>query len=112
MEVFSRFGAVWRHAPAAGLAWLGLALVWRGLRGGRNGARGLLRRRAGLVGRFEGFRLTVVGPVLVGLGAAWLWQAPALLVLALGIGVVEILESSVVIAALRRDGGRVATNRA
>jgi hypothetical protein len=76
----------------------GLALVWRGLLG----ARGLLRRRIDMLQRMEGFRLTVFGLVLLGIGAALIWQAQWLLLLSLGIGFVEILESSTLIAVWKR----------
>ena len=35
MDSVALSDAPWRHVSAAGLAGLGLALVWRGLRGGR-----------------------------------------------------------------------------
>jgi hypothetical protein len=88
----------WLVAFAVALLLAGCALVWRGLRGEGDGERGLLRRRADMLGRIEGFRLTVFGLVLLGIGGAVLWQAQWLLLLALGIGVVEILESSTLIA--------------
>jgi len=93
----------WPH-PAAILVLLGLLLLWHGLLGWPHGKRALLRRGDSFLDRIEGFRLAVVGLVLIGLGAAWLFLAPLLLFLALGIGFVEILESSVVIAAWRRRG--------
>lgn len=80
----------------------GGASVWRGLRGGRGGERGLLRRRTAMLGRIEGFRLMVFGLVLIGVGLSIAWQAQWLLLLALGIGFVEILESSALIAFWRR----------
>jgi hypothetical protein len=86
------------HGPAIVLALLGITLVWRGLWGERDGARGLLRRQAAMLGRIEGFRLVVCGLVLFGSGLAMLWQAQWLLLLAIGIGFVEILESSALIA--------------
>lgn len=95
-----------RQSLAAALGLLGLMLLWRGLGGGRSGERGLLRRRAGALGRAEGWRLTVLGLALAGLGAASLWEARWLLFLALGIGFVEVLEASVVIAAWRGNTGR------
>ena len=55
--------------------------------------------------RIEGFRLTVFGLVLIGVGAAMFWQAQWLLLLALGIGFVEILESSALIAVWKRNEG-------
>jgi hypothetical protein len=76
----------------------GLAFVWRG----QFGARGLLRQRIGMLQRMEGFRLTVFGLVLLGVGASVVWQAQWLLLLALGIGFVEILESSTLIAVWKR----------
>lgn len=69
----------------------GLISIWSGLRG-------VLSGKAGMLGRIEGFRLVVFGLVLVGLAAATLWQARWLVLLSLGIGFVEILESSALIA--------------
>jgi hypothetical protein len=57
-----------------------------------------------MLGRIEGFRLMVFGLVLIGVGLAIVWQAQWLLLLALGIGFVEILESSVLIAFWNRRG--------
>jgi hypothetical protein len=51
-----------------------------------------------MLNRIEGFRLTVFGLVLIGVGTAVIWRAQWLLLLALGIGFVEILESSALIA--------------
>jgi hypothetical protein len=96
------FDVLQMHGPAIVLALLGVALVWRGLWGGRDGARGLLRRQTAMLGRMEGFRLTVFGLVLCGSGLAVIWQAQWLLLLSLGIGFVEILESSTLIAVWRR----------
>lgn len=111
MHGFTNINGTW-ELVAAGIAILyGLALVWRGLRGGPDGARGLLRRRIDMLQRMEGFRLTVFGLVLVGVGAAVIWQEQWLLLLALGIGFVEILESSTLIAVWKRapvnEGHRV-----
>ena len=90
------------HGPAIVLALLGVALIWRGLRGGRDGTRGLLRRQTAMLGRMEGFRLTVFGLSLFGIGLAVIWKAQWLLLLSLGIGFVEILESSTLIAVWKR----------
>jgi hypothetical protein len=49
-----------------------------------------------------GFRLTVAGLAVAGVGAAWLWQRPFLLALALSIGGGELFESSLDVFALRR----------
>jgi hypothetical protein len=57
---------------------------------------------AQLVTLMEGFRLTIMGLALTGVGAAWAWHMPGLLALSLMIGGGEILESSIDIFALRR----------
>ena len=101
MEIFATFDPMWTNVAVAALAVLGVQLVWRGLRGGADGERALLLRRTDMLSRIEGFRLTVFGLVLLGVAAAIAWQAQWLL-LALGIGFVEILESSTLIAVWRR----------
>jgi hypothetical protein len=70
---------------------LGLVSIWLGLRR-------LLSARGSTLGRIEGFRQLVVGLVLVGLATALMWQLRWLALLSLGIGFVEILESSTLIA--------------
>ncbi len=102
MNVFAMLDRPWMPTVAALAILYGLALVWRGLRGGPDGARGLLRRRIDMLQRMEGFRLTVFGLVLLGIGAALIWQAQWLLLLSLGIGFVEILESSTLITVWKR----------
>jgi hypothetical protein len=87
----------------AALLLFGARLVWRGLRGSRAGERGLLRTRTGMLGRIEGFRLVVFGLVLIGVAASIVFQARWLLILALGIGFVEILESSALITFWPRE---------
>lgn len=88
----------WVELAAIGAMLYGAALVWRGLRGGQEGTRGLLLRNIGMVERIEGFRLMVFGLVLLGVGAALIWRLDWLFYLAIGIGFVEILESSALIA--------------
>ncbi len=98
MTAFSQIDPLWANLIAVAVMALGLMLVWRGLRGDRDGCRALLGQRIDMLHRIEGFRLTVFGLVLIGAGAAVIWQAQWLLLLALGIGFVEILESSTLIA--------------
>ncbi len=98
MNVFADLDPLWANVVAAAFIVLGVQLGWRGLHGGRDGARALLRQRTDMLSRIEGFRLTVFGLVLIGVGAAIIWEAQWLLLLALGIGFVEILESSTLIA--------------
>ena len=79
------------------LLW-GLAVVWISLTGGGDPTQALARRRVRMLHRMEAFRRFMAGLVLIGVGGAVLAQAPWLLWLALGIGFVEILESSTLIA--------------
>ena len=112
MTTFSQLDSLWASPIAVAVIALGLVLVWRGLRGGRDGDRALLGQRIDMLHRIEGFRLTVFGLVLIGVGAAVIWQAQWLLLLALGIGFVEILESSALIAVWKSNHRRDASRRA
>jgi hypothetical protein len=111
MNVLVNLDPLWSTPAAIALMGCGLLLMLRGLRGGRNGAQVLLGQQTDMLSRIEGFRLTVFGLVLIGLGAAIIWQAKWLLLLALGIGFVEILESSALIAVWRWDRRRGETHR-
>src|SRR3954453_19292108 len=97
-SAFAQLDPHWMNPVAIVVIALGLMLVWRGLRGGRDGERALLGQRIDMLNRIEGFRLMVFGLAVVGIGAAVLARAQSLLLLALGIGFVEILESSTLIA--------------
>jgi hypothetical protein len=101
MNIFLNLDSGWTNAAAVVLMIAGILVMLRGLRGGHDGARALLGQRTDMLSRIEGFRLTVFGLVLIGIGAAVVWQAKWLLLLALGIGFVEILESSTLIAVWR-----------
>jgi hypothetical protein len=108
LTTFSQLDPLWARPIAVAVIALGLILVWRGLGGGRAGGSALLGQRIDMLHRIEGFRLMVFGLVLIGVGAAVIWRAQWLLLLALGIGFVEILESSTVIAVWKsnhRDAG-------
>ena len=87
----------WRQSLAIVVALLGLLVFWRGLLG----EHGLLRRRIVMLERLAGWRLTLVGLTLVGLGAGLFWESRLLLVLSLGIGFVEIQEATQIIRAWR-----------
>ena len=112
MVISHWFDPLWMNRIAFVVIALGLMLVWRGLHGGRNGDRALLGQRIDMLNRIEGFRLTVFGLVLIGVGAAVIWQAQWLLLLALGIGFVEILESSTLIAVWKSHHRRDTARRA
>ena len=103
---------LWVNPVAFVVIAIGLLLVWRGLHVGRDGDRALLGQRIDMLQRIEAFRLTVFGLVLIGVGAAVIWQAQWLLLLALGIGFVEILESSTLIAIWRLGRHRNPAQRA
>jgi hypothetical protein len=111
MTSFTQLDPLWKSLIAFAVIALGVVLVWRGLRGGRDGQRALLGQRIDMLNRIEGFRLMVFGLVLVGIGAAVIWRAKWLLLLALGIGFVEILESSALIAIWRGGGRHEGTQR-
>lgn len=96
----------WLHNLGFIVMLYGLVLFWRGLWGGRNGARGLARRGVAMVDRLEGWRTLLVGLTLTGTGAAWFWDLRWLLVLSLGIGFAELHETSHILKAWRWDGGR------
>lgn len=87
----------WRQSLAIASALLGLLLFWRGLLG----RDGLARRRVNALARILGWRVTLVGLTLVGLGAALFWESRLFLILSLAIGFVEIQEATQVIKAWR-----------
>ena len=93
------------HYAALAVVLLGIAVTLRGLAGQAGGEGGLVRRHTSALGRAEGWRLTLVGLTLLGLGLAWYWGLRWLLFLSLGIGFVEIQEASMVIRAWK-DGSR------
>ena len=100
--------AVWQGQTLLGYALIG-AGVWlmaRGLWGGRDGRRGLLRGHEPALERAEGWRVVVVGFVVGTLGFAALADSALLFYMALGIGVVELWEASFVIAVWRTSATR------
>jgi hypothetical protein len=104
MTVFPALEGFLEDTLAIALVLTGMVCVWRGLRGHGGGEQALLRTGTAMLGRIEGFRMMMFGLVLIGLGLAVVWQAEWLLWLAIGIGFVEILESSVLIAVWKRHG--------
>jgi hypothetical protein len=92
----------WRLYLAVPLMMLGAALaVW----GGKRGLKGLLRAVRGdsaqLVPFMEGFRTTIIGLALVGIGVAWVWHLTWLFVLSLTTAGGETMETSLILFALR-----------
>ena len=78
-----------------------LLLIWA-LRLAREAWRDGRRRSMHALTWMRGFRLAILGLALAAGGLAWLTGERWLLVLALGIGGEELLESSLAISALRR----------
>jgi hypothetical protein len=66
------------------------------------GWKGLRAAAVQLIPVMEGFRACIIGLALVGIGAAWVWHLPVLLVLALAIGGGETFAASRMLCALRR----------
>lgn len=85
---------------AAVLIGSGIRQLWRGLAGTRQ-ERGLLRRSATAMQRMEGFRTATSGLVLTGIGLGWLAESKLLVLLSLGIGIVELRESTMIIDAVK-----------
>ncbi len=93
----------WRVYPISALIALGIGLALWGMLMVVNGLRDALGGDSGkLLPWIQGFRLSIIGLALAGLGVAWGWHLTWLLVLTLAIGGEETLESSIVIFALRR----------
>jgi len=92
--------APWRGIPAAGLALVGFALVARGLWFGGHGRPGLLRQGRDAFAWIRCFQITVAGLAVIGVAAAWYWQQPWLLILAIAVLGEELLETSRILTAL------------
>jgi hypothetical protein len=92
----------WRLYLVLPLMTLGVTLVvWgaqRGLPGLRRAVHG---DSAQLVPFIKGFRATIWGLALMGIGAAWLWHLTWLFVISLAIGCGETLETFLILFALR-----------
>jgi hypothetical protein len=89
----------WRYIPGAGVGLFGLMILVNGF----IGEHGMFRRGIGMLARIEGWRLSVLGLAIAGLGVAWIWESKLFLFLSLGIGFTEIREASSVITALKGE---------
>lgn len=98
--------ASWRFVPAAALMALGLAVAVYGV-----------ARRAGDLSRpvsdpakalamARALRVVILGLAVTGIGAGWLWQIRALVLVAVVIACEETWEISVVVEALERARSR------
>ena len=107
----SMTGLAWGAYPAAALLLVGSALAFQGLLRCRAA---LPHPRSGVMEPLtwmRGFRLTIVGLAVAGVGAAWLWHLGWLLALSLAVGGEEALETSIAIHALRSQAGRTPAGR-
>ena len=97
-------GSTWSLYPAILLVVLGAVLALRGAMLEVSGLKGALKGDASKnLTWIRGFRLSILGLALAGVGASWLWSLKWLLILSLAIGGEEILESSLVIYGLKRS---------
>jgi len=92
----------WPFSLALPLMAVGAACaVW----GAKRGFKGLLGAWRGdsaqLIPLMVGFRAFMIGLALIGIGIAWVWELPWLLVLSLASGGGETLETSLILFALR-----------
>ena len=92
----------WRLYPASALIGLGAVFLFAGIRIEVEGIRRPMGDSSKMVTVIRGFRITVIGLSLAGLGAAWNWHITWLFVLSLIFGGEEVLESSVHLFILRR----------
>ena len=92
----------WRIYPASALMALGVAILSSGIRLEVEGIRRPTGDSMKMVTVIRGFRITVIGVSLAGLGASWTWHIMWLFVLSLVFGGEEVLESSVHLFILRR----------
>ena len=97
MDVLTEF--TWRIYPAFVLLILGGVLTLRGAMLELAGLKGDASKNLTWI---RGFRMSILGLALAGVGASWLWNLKWLLILSLAIGGEEILESSLVIYGLKR----------
>ena len=90
----------WRMAPASAVMALGALLIAVGARRSVAGTRRSSSTSA--ISFVHGLRLSILGLVVVGLGASWAWSLLWLFVVALAVLAEELLETSVVLWALKR----------
>jgi hypothetical protein len=92
------------HVPALMIP-AGLAMLVLGIRRGSAGLRRYHRDPPRALALLRGFRISIVGLCMAGVGAGWLWDIDWLVGLSLIIGGEELLESTVVITAMTHGTG-------
>ena len=99
MDVIADAG--WRLYPAGLVIGVGAVMVFWGVRRLVQMERVPSRDRTKPIQYAGGLRLMFAGFAVVGVGAAWVWNQPFILAVALGIGGVELVETTVVLLVLR-----------
>jgi len=92
----------WRVYPSAAIMAAGFALFLSGALGLARALRISIWDMNRPIVWIVGFRAAIIGLAVVALGAAWLSQQLWVLLLALAVGGEELLETSVILFALRR----------
>jgi hypothetical protein len=95
----------WRPYPAVLLMALGLAVAIAGVTRQASGLRRSVTDPVLALALARALRTAILGLSAVAFGAAWLWQIAPLALVALVVAGEEMLETSVVVAALRRAPG-------
>jgi hypothetical protein len=92
---------VWTVVQIALMA-AGVPLAVRGLRREWQAIMLPLRTPGKVLMFFRGFRMSIIGLALVGIGAGWMWDQTWLIVLSAAIGFEETIESSIDVFALTK----------
>jgi len=81
---------------------VGIPLAVRGLRVEWSVLFRPLRHSGKVLMFFRGFRMSIIGLALIGIGAGWMWDQTWLILLSAVIGIEETIESSIDVFALTR----------
>jgi hypothetical protein len=92
----------WQTAAQVALMVAGIPLGVRGLRIEWTALFRPLRDPGKVLMFFRGFRMSIIGLALIGIGAGWMWDQTWLILLSVAIGIEETIESSIDVFALTR----------
>ena len=91
----------WRVYPTGFIIGVGVITLYLGASRLVRMARVASSDRTAPIQYAGGLRLVFLGLALVGIGSAWMWNQPLLLAAALGIGGVELIETTMALIVLR-----------